>query len=296
MIFCKRIGAFFLFFICLANHQATASSLQLTDALGREISLEKPVSRIISLAPHITENLYAAGAGNLLVGAVNFSDYPAAAQEIPRVGGYNQLDIEGILALQPDLVIAWHSGNPLPQVEQLQGLGIPVYYSEPRTFADIARNLRDFSQLTVHPEVGEEAARKFEAGIAQLREDFSQRRPVRVFYQVWEAPLMTINHEHLIHQALDACGGENIFAELDNLIPRISREAVLQANPEAIIGGGMGEDTPAWVDNWRVFDELQAVQNNHLYFIPPSLLQRATPRLLQGSQLLCSQLEQVRES
>ncbi|SFX49790.1 iron complex transport system substrate-binding protein [Marinospirillum alkaliphilum DSM 21637] len=271
-----------------------AQSIQVTDDTGRTLQLAQPAQRLISLAPHITENVFAAGAGDLLIAAVKFSDYPEAATHLPRVGSHTQMDLEGIVALQPDLILAWHSGNPRAQLEQLERLGIPIYYSEPRSFAEVAENLRRIGTLTGHQATAELAATELEQGVAAVKTAHQGLRPVRVFYQVWEQPLMTINREHIIHEAISLCGGENIFADVDALIPRISQEAVIQQNPEAILGGGMGEANRAWLDNWQRFESLQAVQDNKLYFIPPSLLQRATPRMLEGTRLVCEKLQQAR--
>ena len=268
--------------------------VQVSDDTGRTVSVAQPVQRIISLAPHITENLYAIGLGERIVGAVSYSDYPEAAQNLSRVGGYNQIDLEGIISKQPDLIIAWLSGNPRAQLEQLERLGLTVYYSEPRRFSDVADNLRRLGQLGGVAEHAATVADEFEAAIDELRQHYAQRPAVRVFYQIWEQPLMTINREHLINEAIETCGGVNVFADLERLAPRISREAVLERNPDVIIGGGMGEDNPAWVQAWQRWPQLTAVAQNQLFFIPPSLIQRHTLRLLQGTRLLCDQLERAR--
>jgi len=289
----------FIFFLLLVFSVLTLinkalATVKLTDATGQELKLAETAKRIISLSPHITENLFEIGAGDLIAGTVEFSDYPEAAKQIPLIGGYEQLDIEAILALEPDLIIAWHSGNPLAQVERLAGLGIPVYFTEPRNFSAISHELRQFGQLTGKNLKAEKAARTFEQTLHQLKSTYANQQPVKVFYQVWEQPLMTINGEHFISQALNICGGENIFAELSQLVPVISRETVLAHNPEVIMGGGMGEATPAWLNNWKKFKSLQAVKNNRLYFIPPSLVQRPTVRFLQGTQIMCEKLQAAR--
>ena len=282
--------------VLTASIHVCATALQVVDDKGRSVRLDQPAQRIIALAPHITENLYAIGAGERIVGTVSYSDYPPAAEQIPRVGGYNSFDLEGIIAKQPDLVIAWFSGNPRAQLEQLERLGLTLYYSEPRCFADVADNLRRLGQLTGYSPQAEAVAQRFEADIQQLRSRYGKRPPVSVFYQVWEQPLMTINRDHLIHEAITTCGGVNVFANLERLIPRISREAVLERNPEAIIGGGMGEDNPEWVQAWRRWPQLNAVAENHLFFIPPSLLQRHTVRIVEGMTMLCEHLDSVRQN
>lgn len=285
-----------LFFLQFSMTGLVLAAVEVTDDTGQTLQLPKPAQRIISLSPHITENLFAIEAGDLIVGAVDYSDYPEAAKKIPLVGGYNQLDIEGILALEPDLIIAWQSGNPMAQVERLASLGVPIYYTEPRSFAAVSHELRQLGRLTGRKLPAEQAAFAFEQGAAQLKAEYAQQRPVKVFYQVWEQPLMTLNGQHLISEGLSLCGGVNIFADLNQLVPVISREVVLAKDPEVIMGGGMGEDTPAWLDNWKKYSSMQAVKENKLYFIPPSLVQRPTPRFLQGTKIMCKKLQQARNN
>ncbi|MCG5516860.1 cobalamin-binding protein [Ectothiorhodospira sp. 9100] len=266
-----------------------------TDDRGREVHLEAPAKRIISLAPHITENLFAVGAGEQIVGTVNYSDYPKAAEDIPRVGSYKQLDLESILALEPDLVVAWESGNVRAQLERLEALGYPLYFSNPQTFEQLASGLERLGRLTGHPAGGDKASAQVRHTLGELEGRYGQQPPVTVFYQVWDRPLMTLNEEHLISQAIRLCGGQNIFGHLDTRVPRLNREVILAANPEAIIGGGMGEDNPQWVEDWRRWSDMTAVKRDNLFFIPPSLIQRATPRILEGTRMICDFLETARE-
>ncbi len=271
------------------------SRLLLLGLLLPSLAANAAAERIISLAPHLTELAYAAGAGDRLVGAVSYSDFPAEAKELPVVGGYNRPDIEAILALRPDLVLAWHSGNPPVLLERLEELGIRVEVSEPREPADIPRLLRRIGELAGSTESAETAARAFEERLEGLRERYAGARPVSVFYQIWNRPLMSINGEHLISRVIELCGGSNPFAELSTLAPQLDLEAVLLADPEAIVAGGMGEERPEWLDEWRDYPRLRAVKNDHLFFIPPSLLQRHGPRILDGAERLCAQLQRVRE-
>lgn len=278
--------------LCLA---ATADeSVHVLDDEGREVALDTPARRVVSLAPHLTENLFAVGAGDRVVGATSFSDYPAAATDIPRVGSYKRADLERIVAMKPDLVVAWASGNDRAQIERMIELGLTVYISEPRDFEGIATTLERLGQLTGNPDSGAVAASELREGSRALAARYSDAAPVTVFYQVWEKPLMTINDAHLIDEAITICGGDNVFGDLDRLVPRIDRESVLKADPEAIAAGGMGEDRQDWLEAWREWPELQAVREENLFFIPPSLLQRHTPRVLQGTRRLCQQLDSVR--
>lgn len=274
--------------------QALAEGPCVTDDLGRNVCLQQPAQRIIALSPGATELVFAAGAGEKMVAAVSFSDYPPAAKKLPRVGSYNRLDMEAILALKPDLIIAWRSGNPQSQTEQLASMSVPVYFSEPRRFEDVSSTLERLATLAGTESVGKGAADTLRSGIEALRVRYASASPVSVFYQIWDDPLMTINGEHLISEALSVCGGVNIFAELPALAPRISTEAVLEKNPEAIVAGGMGEENDDWLKPWQAFQSLQAVQRDNLFFVAPSDLQRPSPKMLVGTRALCTHLESAR--
>ncbi len=264
------------------------------DDRGREVYGSGRPERIISLAPHLTELLFAIGAGERIIATVEHADHPAQARSLPRIGSAVQLDLERIVALDPQLVIAWASGNPRAQMERLEALGLKVYYSEPTDFAGIARDLRRLGQITGTMHSAEAAAAAFEREIGDLRARYSGRAPITVFYQVWDPPLMTVNDRHLIGEALQLCGGTNVFGDLKALVPRPGREAVLAANPEVIVTGGPGEDRADWLEPWRAWTGLTAVQRDNLFFIPPSLIQRPTPRIAEGTGLLCDALEQAR--
>lgn len=271
------------------------AEIRLTDDAGREVLLDAPARRVVSLSPHLTEILFHVGAGERLVGTVSFSDFPEDAARLPVVGSAGQLDLERILALEPDLVVAWQSGNPARQVTRLEQLGLTVYYSEPRRLADLADTLEQLAALTGVPESGVARAEALRRGVLELTKQYAHRPAVPLFYQIWDRPLMTINDEHIIGELIALCGGRNLFGRLPALVPRIGREAVLGADPEVIVGGGSGEDNRAWVEDWRRWQGLTAVQRDNLFFIPPSLIQRQTPRILEGAALLCEQLELARQ-
>jgi len=283
----------------LAALALTAAGLRaepvcVTDDAEREVCLDQPAQRIVALSPGATELLFAAGAGDQVVGTVNHSDYPEAAKKIPRVGTYKRLDLEGLLAREPDLIIGWQSGNPGAQLKQLREFDVPLYLSEPRRFRDVASTLERLGALAGTRDPAKRAARDFLAAIGGLRDTYGDAQPVSVFYQIWPDPLMTINDEHLMGQATRLCGGNNVFGDVDNLTPRINRESVLERDPEAIIAGGMGEADRSWLEPWRQFEELQAVKRRNLFFVPPSTIQRPTPRLVKGVRILCRKLETAR--
>lgn len=271
------------------------AEIVLRDDTHAEVRLAAPAQRIVSLAPNITELLYAAGAGSKLVGTVEFSDYPAAAKKLPRVGSYARVNVEAIVALKPDLVLAWDSGNPPASLMQLRKLGIPVFVSEPHHLTDVARNLERYATLAGTEASGQAAAQAFRQRLNALQTQYAARRPVSMFYEVWDEPLMTVNGQQIISDVIKLCGGVNVFADLPTLAPTVSVEAVLAANPEVIVAGGMGEKNAAWLTLWRQWPQLTATRKGNLFFIDPNLLQRHTPRLLDGATQLCEKLDQARQ-
>ncbi|MFT7558288.1 MAG: iron complex transport system substrate-binding protein [Flavobacteriales bacterium] len=273
---------------------ATAEPITVVDFKGREVSLNAPAERIVTLAPHIVENVFAIGQGHRIVGTVEYSDYPEAAKKIPRIGGYVSAGVESIIAQNPDLVIAWGTGNKNSTINKLIDLGYTVYIDEPHTIDDIAKSFRDIARLTGHAELGEREAKHLREKHAYLREKYATQKTLSVFYEVWNEPLQSINGKHLISDVIRLCGGKNIYGNAPSLAPLIGLESILERNPDVIIASGMGEERPEWLDEWKKYPELKAVKNSHLFYIPPDLLQRHTGRILDGAELMCSQLSRVR--
>jgi len=271
-----------------------ATEVCATDDTGREVCLEQPATRIAALSPGATELLWAAGAGDHVVAVVAFSDYPEQAKDVTSVGSHTRMDLERLMALQPDLVIGWVTGNPPEQIEAVRDLRIPVFSIEPRSFEGVSSTVERLATLAGTEEEGFSEADRFRTGIAALEKQYQGAEPVPVFYQVWDEPLMTVNDEHLIGKVISLCGGVNVFGDLDRLVPRISAEAVIGANPEAILAGGMGEENRHWLTRWEAFPSIDATAKENLYFVPPSLIQRPTPRMLEGSQLFCEKLDDAR--
>jgi len=273
---------------------AAHAQVRVADDYGREVALAAPARRVVSLAPHLTELMYAVGAGTKLVGAFAYSDYPPEAQHLPRVGSEAAIDLEALVALKPDLVVAWPNAGSARAVERIAALGIPVFRSEPRELEDIARTMETLGRLAGTQAAAGVAAKAFRDHAARIERAYAHRPRVRVFYQVWDRPLITVNGEHVISKAMRLCGGENVLAALPALAPEIDRELVLRADPEAIVASGADGARPAWLDDWKAFPALAAVRHDNLYSIRPELLQRHTPRLLDGAEELCRILEAVR--
>ena len=286
-----------LLWLCLwllSASNALAAGISVRDDTGATVSLAQPAQRIVTLSPHLAETVFAAGAGGQIVGTVDYSNYPEAARRIPRVGGYSRFDLEAVVALKPDLIIAWEGGNAPAHLQKLRRLGLPVYLSQINRLEDIASEIERIGALAGTRQSADTAARTFRQRLADLQARYAGRPVVRTFYEVWHQPLKTIGGQQFISSVIRLCGGENVFGTLTAMAPDVTVEAVLAANPEAIIASGMGEARPEWLDDWQARPGLLAAQRKNLFFIPPDLIQRHTPRLLDGAERLCQHLETAR--
>lgn len=286
---------YFIFMACFILFSSPLyAAVSVLDDKHNTVTLARPAQRIISLAPHITEALFAAGAGNKIIGVSAYSDYPEEAKKITHVGGYPSLDLEKIISLKPDLVIAWASGKR-EQIEKLKAFGLSVFYSEPRYPRDIADTIERFGILAGTTKIANKSSKEFMHHYNTLKKQYAAKTKVKVFYQVWDQPMMTVSSKHLISSIIELCGGENVFGGLTALTPQISLESVLAARPEVIISGGAGKTGSLWKKEWEAWPEVPAVRNGQLYFIDPSLMQRVGPRILQAADKLCEDLDHARK-
>lgn len=280
----------FILLALLAAGTANAA-ITVTDDAGRTVTLAAPAHRIVSLAPNITDALFAAGAGAYVVGTSRFSDHPADAKKVAIVGDATMIDLERIVGLKPDIIVVWRSGTPAAQVEKLSRLGIPIFYSETTRLADVAPATRRFGVLAGTEEVADRNATSFDAALATLRTRYSGKARLKVFYQIWDRPLMTIGRAQIIDDALDLCGGDNIFADLSQAAPTVTREAVLARNPDVILSGDGGHDALA---DWRQSGFLSAVKHGNVMTIDAPTLALPSPSILGSVDLLCHTLDDAR--
>lgn len=258
------------------------------------VQAELAAKRIISLAPSLTELVYSAGAGDQLVGVVNYSDYPEAALSVPIVGSYNALNFEVIMQLKPDLVLAWQSGNRPQDLDRLKRLGLNLLIRDTQHLDDIANLIEEIGRLSQQTQTASAEANRLRQQLNQLRTRYQDAPKVRVFYQVWHQPTITINGEQFISQAIEVCGGQNVFADLSALAPHVNREAVIQKNPDMILLGGLDHVQQKWLKDWQKIPQLQAVQNDHIYTLNADHFQRPTARLIDALDNLCQLMDQAR--
>jgi iron complex transport system substrate-binding protein len=278
----------------VAAGQAHAE-ITVKDDDGLTVTLQKPAMRIISLAPHVTEMVFAAGGGERLVGVVNYSDYPESAKKILNIGDNRQIDMEQVLALKPDLIVAWRHGSSARQLEQLRKLGLPMFHSEPKKLEDIPDSLARLGRLMGTEAVANPAAANLLDKLAALRQQYAKRPPVRVFYQVWDKPLYTLSGTHIVSDAIRLCGGENIFAAMKVTAPVVNIESVIQENPELIFGTSERSSPEGGINMWKAFPTVAAVRQNNLTIVDGNLLNRAGPRMIEGTAVLCEKIELARQ-
>lgn len=288
----------------LASWFACASAaVTVVDDGGQAVTLPRPPTRIVTLAPSLTELVFAAGAGAAIVGTTALSDFPEAATRIARVGDASRLDVERVLALKPDLVLVWQRGNLGREIEQIEAAGVALFRLEPRRLDEVPRAIERLGALLGHDDEAKRSAAGLRATLARLRQAHEHAAQVRVFYQVWQSPLLTINGNHLIADVISLCGGRNVFADVGPLVPAVSVEAVVAADPEAIVTANEeGGRAPAWqrassqssLAAWRRHRQLTAVRRGWLFALNGDLISRQGPRIVLGAEAMCAALDEVR--
>ncbi len=253
---------------------------------------EQSVQRIISLAPHATELAFAAGLGNKLVGVTEYSDYPEEAKKIEKVANYQGIKLERIMALKPDLIIAWPKGNPAREIEKLKQLGFKFYDSRVDSLDDIAKNIEALSQYADDPQQGKAAAQAFRQRLHQLKAKYSDKKPVRYFYQLSEKPIITLGQDSWPSEVFSFCGGENIFEKSPTPYPQVGIEQILLAQPDVIFTSEHAMANGNMWQRWQ--DELPAVKKGHVWSLNSDWLNRPTPRTLNAIDEVCQYFEKVR--
>jgi len=270
------------------------AEVRVADDAGRSVVLAAPARRVVSLGPQLTELAYAAGGGGAMVGAIRYSDFPEAALTLPVIGDAHAIDFERIVQLKPDLVLVWSSGLNERHKARLRSLGLTIFESEIRRAQGVADTLRRLGTLLGHADLAEAAARQFETDWQALADRYRGRPPVRVFWQLWGQPLMTVNHEHIISEALRTCGGVNVFADLPLLTPTVSWEAAVAADPQLIATAARPDDAARDFTPWRRFANVSAVKRQRFASIDGDLIGRMGPRFVDGAAALCEAIERTR--
>jgi len=277
-----------------AAARADAVALKLTDDAGREVALAHTAQRIVALAPHLTELVYAAGAGGQLVAVGKYSDFPPEALAKPVISDAFAVNYEALMQLKADLVLVWGSGTPERIKSKLRTLGVPVYEIEIRSVAGLADTLRSIGRLAGTEGVAQARAQAITNDWAALHKAYAGRKPVRVFFQLWDAPLMTLNGQHLISSAITACGGSNVFAELPTLTGTVSWEVAVQRDPELVITAGSPSE-PAKPGRWADFAQVSATRHGEFGRIEGDLIARSGPRFVDGARELCVAIDRARQ-
>lgn len=291
----RYLTSFFLFVIVMAgvlispavSASTETMACELTDESGQLLRLPKAAHRIISLSPSITELLFDIGADDRVVGVSKYSDYPDAASLLPVVSDYYTIDMEMVLDLKPDLVVAWTGGRSSESLRKLSALGIPVYYSDMKVLADIPKTMRDLGCLAGRRTGSIQSAERFDSQYGELKANYQNRKSVSVFYQMNAVPLLTVTHRSIINEVIRLCAGRNVFSFVNGYAPLVSIEEVLERNPEVMVSATKDSH---WVDPWKGWSEIKAVKNNAFVTIDPDEINRMSPRILSAALDLCKKI------
>lgn len=284
-----------LAFVLMLASLPLQAAIVVQDDSGRQVTLARPAQRVVATSPHAAELLFAAGGAGKVVGAVKYADHPPEAARLPQVGDSSQIDIERLLALRPDLLVVWHSGNTARQLEQLRALNIPMFHSEPETLNQIGADIDKLGRLMGTETAARTAAASFRAKIAALQARYAQRPPVRVFYQVWDQPLFTLGGKQIVNDVIKLCGGVNVFAGAQVKAPQVSVEAVLGQDPEVVFSGERHDPQDLGALLWKQYPNLLATRRSNLFMLSGERLARPGPRMAEGAAELCERIEQARQ-
>jgi iron complex transport system substrate-binding protein len=274
--------------------RANAAGVVVTDDTGRRLTVPPPPLRIASLAPNVTAMLFAAGAGAEVVATTEYSIEPPAARRIPRIGDANAVDFERLVALRPDVIVAWPGGENPAETDRIGRLGIPIYRERVGALADLPASVRRLGALAGTREAADREADALDARIAALTRRSAGARPVTVLLQVWSRPIYTVGGPHLLTDALRLCGARNVFADLPQLGPAVSTESVIARDPQLIVTVAPRAESASWLAEWRRFPELRAVAAGNLIAFPDQRLTRMGPGVLDATEELCNAVDAAR--
>ena len=270
----------------------SAHAFEVNDDTGRVLTLNAPAQRIIALSPSITENLFAIGVGDRIIGTTTYSDFPDAAKHIPIIGDYQSLDLERIAALKPDVIIAWKGGNSPAQLAALERLNLPVYFHHIQTLTDIPLALMHLAQLTGTESNAAPIILNAYRALPLLRDAPQPIMPT--FYQVWHAPLMTLNGSSWVSDALARCGARNVFADLPLTAPTVNIEDVLRLKPSIIATATPNAQPDDSLKEWLQWADLPATRFQGFIYTDADSMNRSTLRTLTATHELCTKIDRIR--
>jgi vitamin B12 transport system substrate-binding protein len=280
------LGMLLFAFISLTSNYSVANS-DSNDSLQKQ--------RIIALAPHLVESLYAIGAGDQIIGTTAHADYPKAANDILRIGNYARLQIEKIIQLKPDLIIAWKTGNPTDDLARLEKYQLKVVYSHPQTLEDVANELIMLGKLTGREEAANKVAEQYLSQLQKIKLTYADKPKISVFYELWSRPLRTVANQAWPQQQLELCGATNPFAKATDDYPSVGLEQVLVTLPQVVVQPTQhSADSPDGL-NWPQWPHIPAAKNNFIFHPNADKVHRMTTRMLDEVVILCEQIDTARQ-
>ncbi|OEF95350.1 vitamin B12 ABC transporter substrate-binding protein BtuF [Vibrio splendidus] len=254
----------------------------------------QPAQRVVSLAPHATELAYSAGLGDNLVAVSERSDYPPQADKLEKVANYQGIKVEKIIALQPDLILAWPAGNPPRELAKLEQFGFNVYYSKTKSLDSIATNIEQLSQYASDTSIGENNAKQYKEQLNALRLKYKDAEPVSYFYQLSEKPIITVAQGHWPSEVFEFCGSRNIFEDSASPYPQVGIEQVVLRKPQVIFTSQHAIENGTMWQTWQ--NEIPAVAQNQIWSLNSDWINRPTTRTLQAIQQVCDFFDRARQN
>lgn len=287
---------FFCVLIYVSANSAALAAVTVIDDTGVHITLAAPAARIVSLSPGATEMLFAAGAGDRVIATVEYSDEPAAAKQVPRIGDVAAIDIEKLLALRPDVAVIWPGGGNAAQIEKITRLGLPLYRQQVGKLGDLPASLRRLGTLAGTQAIADRAASDLDARLTALSNTYAGGRELTVLLQIWNRPIYTVGGVHLMSDALRLCGAKNLFGDLKEQGPAVDIEAVIARDPDVIVAAAPTGSAAAWLADWKRFPRMRAVRSGRLIAFEDDRFSRLGPSAVAATEALCKRLAVARSS
>ncbi|HCX04590.1 MAG TPA: cobalamin-binding protein [Clostridiales bacterium] len=258
--------------------------VKITDGYGREIEIEKPAEKIISLAPSMTETIFALGAGDRLVGVTTYCNYPEEAKEIDQVGDFEGPNLESVIEKNPDVVVALAMGDD--EKSKLEDAGITVFLQDPQNLGEVFDNIKKIGTILGLQEEAESLTSNMNAKKDSIVETVSNYDSKKVFYEVWSEPLMTAGPGSILDEMINLSNGENIAYDAESLYPEYSLELLIERNPEVYLTADDGFKTVEDIKNREGYENITAIKENNIYMLHPDIVSRTGPRIIEGLEMI----------
>lgn len=267
--------------------QSALAAITAKDGQGQTVTVKAPAKRIVALTPHAVELLFSAGAGVYVVGATQEADYPVAIKKVSKVGTYNQISLDAIIRLKPDLVVTWQDAGHVKEISRLKQLGIPVFVSHPLQLEQIPQEIMALSTLSQTQTAAQKNTQNFQNQVSELKRKFQNKQKVKTLVAVSEAPLYTVSNHSFLGQLVNLCGGTNVFGSIKTTAAQVSKEAVMRSQAQVVFVTNDKINPSIWQNML-----LPASKNNRIFALQDG--SRPSLRLINAATQMCQRIDQAR--